>query len=646
MKRPVKRLLAFIALVLAAVATGAGVAHADELTIKKVDTTKFPQVAVTAQLNSNAPADLSKVSLRENGQFINDFSAVPLGRTNTPVGVVLVIDTSGSMNQNGKLDAAKAAATQFVNSKQPNDQIALVSFNSEPRVLVNFTSDPTALLNGINGLAATGETALWDAVTTGVGLFANAPNLQPNMLVLSDGKDTVSKATFDQAKSAAIGAHATVYAVGLSGGDFDGSALQDLASSTQGQYVETANPAALSQLFSQVQRSLQNQYLVSYASKAQPGPLDLILTFGTTQATASVNVGGVTQGQSTQPQAVDANGGYLGFLGGTLGKWVAVLLGLIAAGLLAYGIILIVARERSTLETALQPYTGDEEADEAYSASTSENEHSMLGDSAFMQRALGITTKFAEERGILAKVETMMEQADLPLRAAEALFIYAAGAVVLTLLTAVISRSIFATVAALVITGLIPPAILQFLASQRKRKFQSQLPDMLQLIAGSLRAGYSLMQGVEAVAQEVDEPMGGELRRVLAEARLGRVLEDALDDMAERLKSRDFAWAVMAIRIQREVGGNLAELLSTVAETMIARERLRREVRALTAEGRISAIVLALLPIGLGVVMYSINREYMNVLLHDGFGQVLLIGAGLLAGVGFYWMKKTIEIDI
>src|SRR5205823_413367 len=165
-------------------------------------------------------------------------------------------------------------------------------------------------------------------------------------------------------------------------------------------------------------------------------------------------------------------------------------------------------------------------------------------------------------------------------------------------------------------------------------------------MAGSMRAGYSLMQGVEAVAQEVQDPMGRELRRVLAEARLGRVLEDALDEMAERLGSGDFAWAVMAVRIQREVGGNLAELLSTVAETMIARERLRREVRALTAEGRISAIVLALLPIGLGVVMYGINREYINVLFHDGFGQVMLVGAAILGLVGFYWMKKTIEIDI
>jgi len=352
----------------------------------------------------------------------------------------------------------------------------------------------------------------------------------------------------------------------------------------------------------------------------------------------------VAKGSATQPQAVSHSGKY-GVLGSNAGLWLGVFLGLIAAGLLVYGIILIAVRERSTLESALQPYTDDEEGDESYAYET-EAHTTTFADSALMQRAVDLTARIAEERGVLARVESMMEQAALPLRAAEALFFYVAGVVVLTLLTAVVTRSVFATIAGLVLLAVTPPATLNFLAGQRKRKFHSQLPDMLQLMAGSLRAGYSLLQGVEAVAQEVDEPMGGELRRVLAEARLGRPLEDSLDEMAERLESRDFAWAVMAVRIQREVGGNLAELLSTVAETMIARERLRREVKALTAEGRISAIILGLLPIGLGVVMYGMNRDYINVLLHDSFGQVLLIGALLLAGVGFYWMKKTIEIDI
>jgi tight adherence protein B len=454
----------------------------------------------------------------------------------------------------------------------------------------------------------------------------------------------MSSTTFAQAKAAAVGAHAAVFAVGLQGGDFDGAPLQELSAAAGGQYLSTADPRALSGLYAQVQQSLQNQYQITYTSKSNGGTLNLQLSVGTTIADATATAGSVSQGQAAQPPHVVDTNGPLGFLGGSAGKWLGALLGLLAAGLLAYGLILIFVRDRSMLQSALQPYTeegvgAEDDLDEYSGAPT-------FADSAFMQRAVGFTARLAEERGLLVRVERMMEQADLPLRAAEAIFFYIAGVALLTVVGAVVTRSIFATVAILVIGVLLPIGALQFLAGQRRRKFTAQLPDMLQLMAGSMRAGYSLMQGVEAVAQEVEDPMGRELRRVLAEARLGRVLEDSLDEVAERMGSPDFAWAVMAVRIQREVGGNLAELLSTVAETMIARERLRREVKALTAEGRISAIVLALLPIGLGVVMYSINREYMNVLFHDGFGQVLLVGAGLLALVGFYWMKKTIEIDI
>jgi tight adherence protein B len=112
------------------------------------------------------------------------------------------------------------------------------------------------------------------------------------------------------------------------------------------------------------------------------------------------------------------------------------------------------------------------------------------------------------------------------------------------------------------------------------------------------------------------------------------------------MESADFNWAVMAIRIQREVGGNLAELLMTVAETMTERERLRRDVNALTAEGRISAIVLGLLPFGIGLFILGANPGYLDPLFDDTFGNILLGVAVVLMAVGFYWMKKTIEIEI
>ena len=154
------------------------------------------------------------------------------------------------------------------------------------------------------------------------------------------------------------------------------------------------------------------------------------------------------------------------------------------------------------------------------------------------------------------------------------------------------------------------------------------------------------MQGVEAVSQEVAEPMGKELRRVITEARLGREIEDAIDAVAERMDSPDFAWAVMAVRIQREVGGNLSELLLTVADTMVHRERLRRDVAALTAEGKISAIILGLLPVGLGAFMWLSNPEYMAPLGSHRHGPRPARRRHRALLVGFAWMKKIITIEI
>jgi tight adherence protein B len=169
---------------------------------------------------------------------------------------------------------------------------------------------------------------------------------------------------------------------------------------------------------------------------------------------------------------------------------------------------------------------------------------------------------------------------------------------------------------------------------------------MLSLLAGSLRAGYSLVQGVDAVSKEVDGPMGRELRRIMTEAQLGRELEDAFEAAAARVQSKDFEWAIMAIRIQREVGGNLSELLMTVADTMVERERLRRDVATLTAEGKMSAIVLGIMPIGLGGFLYMSNQDYMKPLFSPGMGYMLLGVAVVMMGVGFAWMKKCITIEI
>jgi tight adherence protein B len=317
------------------------------------------------------------------------------------------------------------------------------------------------------------------------------------------------------------------------------------------------------------------------------------------------------------------------------------LLALVAAGLFAYGVVSLIFTERSRLETVLEQY---DETQAGALAHDDEGRTSLIRG-AFMARAVAVTGRLANEQGILDRVESMLDRADVALRPAELLFFYLVAVVAVTILVGVFGGLIFGFLAFLVI-AVVPPVVLAVMANQRQKKFNSQLPDTLQLLAGGLRAGFSFQQGVEAVAQETNPPMKDELQRVVVESRLGRPLEESLEDCASRMSSADFAWAVMAVRIQREVGGNLAELLSTVQETMVERERLRRDVRALTAEGRMSAIVLGVMPPGLGVVFYLTNPTYMKVLFNHVGGQIAVGITAVIMLVGFYWMNKIVNIEV
>ena len=258
----------------------------------------------------------------------------------------------------------------------------------------------------------------------------------------------------------------------------------------------------------------------------------------------------------------------------------------------AYAIAMLFQKDQSGLNYVLQPY-----ADPYAGQLPDDEEEGGFAKSLFMKRAVEFTENLAERQGTLERTEALLERADMPLRAGEAMTAYAGIILAGFVLGFIISGNLIGAAIVMVAAALLSPAVVRFLAGRRKKAFLSQLPDTLQLLSSTLKAGYSFMQGVEAVSQEVEDPMGSELRRVVTEAQVGRPLEEALDASAERMESADFSWAVMAVQIQREVGGNLSELLLTVAETMTARERLRRDVAALTAEGKMSAIVLGALPI-------------------------------------------------
>lgn len=180
--------------------------------------------------------------------------------------------------------------------------------------------------------------------------------------------------------------------------------------------------------------------------------------------------------------------------------------------------------------------------------------------------------------------------------------------------------------------------------SRRRSKFADQLDDALQLMSSSLRAGHSLPQALNSVAREAEDPIAEEFLRVMNENRVGRDLGASLEDTAKRMGSEDFEWVVQAIAINREVGGNLAEVLDGVGHTIRERAQIRRQVKALSAEGKLSAYILMGLPFVVAIFIFLTNRAYLLKFTENALGLIMLAVAGVLLVVGGFWMRKTVQI--
>lgn len=244
------------------------------------------------------------------------------------------------------------------------------------------------------------------------------------------------------------------------------------------------------------------------------------------------------------------------------------------------------------------------------------------------------------------KLDLMMVRAGLPLLGSEFLAISAGGALLVFVIFALATRN--------PVTGLL--ALLLFLAAdfvfvqrritKRLDNFQRQLADCLSLVANSLRAGFSFLQTMEIISREMEPPMSTEFERVMRDTTLGKSLDDALHDMDDRVGSADFSLVVTAVLIQQQVGGNLATILDTIRQTISERIRIRREVNTLTAQGKMSGIVLACIPVALGLFFYVSSPEYLEPLLTTDIGRIAIIGAVFLVIVGFAIIRKIVDIKV
>src|ERR1039457_6594850 len=220
------------------------------------------------------------------------------------------------------------------------------------------------------------------------------------------------------------------------------------------------------------------------------------------------------------------------------------------------------------------------------------------------------------------------------------------GAALAVALTVLFGNALVAIVAGGLVGWLAMRFALTFLIKRRRTGFATQLPDVLQFVAGSLRSGFSLAQGLDAVVREGNQPAAGEISPALAGARVGVDLEDALDTLADRMESADLRWTGIAIRIQREVGGNLAEVLGNTVATMRDRASLLRHVKGLSAEGRLSAYILVALPLGVGGWLFLTSRSYVRPLYSTVPGIGMLVFFVVLIVVGSLWMRKTVKVEV
>lgn len=650
-----KRLL----VVLIALFLGAGTALAQSsgssIEIVDVNGSRYAEGGQTTMVvdfkNFTESPDPALLQITANGEPVSNLEVRSLGESSVPVRIALVIDSSGSM-AGAPLEAAKAAAQAFVDQKRVEDQIALITFADEVVVASGFTASGTELTTRIESIEAVGETAFNDAVLKAIELFdtSSSEDFIKNAIVLTDGDDTASQATIEEAVAAIGETEIKFFGVALESPDFNPGPVEAVANAGGGLFLSTPDPSQLTGLYGQIGQEISNVLVARFVSPiSSPGEVTFAASYGDTGLSSDILYPVSGFATTTTTLAGEASTTVTFAPPSTfriksplvLKPTTLILVGSVGLGLTLFlFLVILFGREEEEGGNRFAKRL------EAYGRKGPLEEKT-----PFLER-IPILRKFtqaAEEevrrRGLLSGLNSSLEQANIPMSPGEAILALIGAAAVGGVILAIFNGVVFGAIAfvglLLLLAGLI-----NWTGNREKRRFENQLPDTLTLMATSLRAGYSLLQAVEAVSSEAQDPTAREFGRAIVEARLGRSVSESLQGIAERTQSLDFEWAVMAIEIQREVGGNLAEVLSTVANTMLQRNRLRGEIKALTAEGRISGIVLGILPFAMFGFLWTSNREYLQPLLDRTVGQIALGVGVLLIAAGIYWLKKIVDIDV
>ncbi|MEP9365613.1 type II secretion system F family protein [Nocardioides sp. CN2-186] len=595
------------------------------------------QLRVLVSVPADTDLDLAGVTASVDDHRATASAELAAGTSAVRRTSILVIDTSDSMS-GARFTAARAAALRFLDLVPDDVYVGVVAFSSTVSQPLAPSLDRATARSVIAGLQLSHGTRLYDGVSAALDLAGT--DGQRSLLILSDGADTTDTPLEDVADAVTTDG-VLVDAVSLDSGPGDGgagAALRTLARAGSGTVV-SSDPAALRAAFSAEADALARQVLVRLdvpsAATHDEATVEVSIPSGSTTLTASAF--GAVRSTSDEPDSAALAPADAGSSG--LPSWVMYAgVAAVGVGLLLLLVLLVPARPTplSLVERVAH-----------YTSAGSHRAASEATPEAFAPVREAAAVMLSRNRSLEARIGRRLEGAGSELRPPEWVLLHAAVVVVVTILGLLLTGGSILVGLVFLVVGIVGPWVyLGFRRGRRRKAFNAALPDALQLMSGSLAAGLSLTQSVDTIVKEGLEPIASEFRRVLVEARLGVDLEDALEGVAERLDSKDLGWVVMAIRIQRPIGGNLAELLETVGSTMREREYMRRQVAALAAEGKLSAWVLGCLPPVFLLYLLVSNRDYVMPLFTTPMGLMMLTGAGLLLGVGTFWMSKMVKVDV
>jgi len=610
---------------LAFVAVAVPPAASASVRVTGIDTSQFPTLRGTV-VSSAGPG--VRPALTEDGTPVEGLQAFNLASCKS---VVLAIDRSYSMHGKSFNDAI-AAARGFVARKPGCDRIAVVAFGSGVLGVSRFSSDPNDADSALSGLAIDRHqgTALFDAVAYASKELSSVQGGRV-LILLTDGRDTTSKISRSAAAGAARARKVLVYSIAIAGPSYDPTDLKEIARDTGGTFYRADSSASLSSVYSSIARALRNTWRIEFVTAARPGDAVDIQAAAAGAGSGSAHAvipASFGTGPPATPSHLVPKAAY--------GPSAPLAIGIAVGSLVFLALVLVLAAHRgSWVRSRISAHVG-----ETKGTSKQQRRERRIAALAAVFHATERTFGHLKQWRWMQRV---LERADVPLRTVEFFWIMVGGAFGLAFFAAVAGQSPVVILLLMAGGGAAPFLFVWLKMRRRIRAFEDQLPDILITIAASLKAGHSFKQGLQAVVEEGQPPASDDFKRVLTETSLGRPMDEALADMAERGGSTNFEFAITAVTIQRQVGGSLASLFDMVADTVRQRQQFARKIRSLTAMGRMSAYTLMGIPLFLAGTITLINPSYMQPLYHTHAGR-LMIGLGLgMMLVGSVILKKIVS---